>query len=34
MAIELATKYSPYVDENFKSESKKSLLNNDDFYCT
>ena len=34
MAIELATKYSPYVDEIFKAESKKSLLTNDDFEWT
>lgn len=34
MAIELATKYSPYVDEIFKAESKKSLLTNDDFDWT
>lgn len=31
MAIELATKYLPYVDEIFKNESKKSLLTNQDF---
>lgn len=31
MAIELATKYSPYVDEIFSRESKKSLLTNNDF---
>ena len=34
MAIELATKYSPYVDEIFKAESKKPLLTNDDFDWT
>lgn len=34
MAIELATKYLPYVDEIFKAESKKSLLTNDDFDWT
>lgn len=34
MAIELATKYSPYVDELFTSESKKSLLTNSDFDWT
>ena len=34
MAIELATKYLPYVDEMFKAESKKSLLTNDDFDWT
>lgn len=31
MAIELATKYLPYVDEMFSTESKKSLLTNQDF---
>lgn len=31
MAIELATKYLPYVDEVFTQESKKSLLTNNDF---
>ena len=31
---EFATKYSPYVDEIFKAESKKSLLTNDDFDWT
>lgn len=31
MAIELATKYLPYVDEMFTKESKKSLLTNQDF---
>ena len=34
MAIELATKYLPYVDEIFKAESKKSLLTNDSFDWT
>lgn len=34
MAIELATKYAPYVDELFTSESKKSLLTNNDFDWT
>lgn len=34
MAIELVTKYLPYVDELFKAESKKSLLTNDDFNWT
>jgi hypothetical protein len=34
MAIELATKYLPYVDEIFKAESKKVLLTNDDFDWT
>lgn len=31
MAIELATKYLPYVDELFAQESKKDLLTNQDF---
>ena len=31
MAIELATQYLPYVDEIFTTESKKSLLTNQDF---
>lgn len=31
MAIELVTKYLPYVDELFTRESKKSLLTNQDF---
>lgn len=31
MAIELATKYLPYVDEVFTQESKKSLLTNNNF---
>lgn len=31
MAIELVTKYLPYVDEVFEKESKKSLLTNQDF---
>ena len=30
MAIELVTKYLPYVDELFTTESKKSLLTNND----
>lgn len=34
MAIELVTKYLPYVDELFKAESKKSLLTNEDFSWT
>ncbi|MDL2294076.1 hypothetical protein LJC60_05530 [Ruminococcaceae bacterium OttesenSCG-928-D13] len=34
MAIELATKYLPYVDEIFSTESKKSLLTNNDFDFT
>jgi len=31
MAIELATKFLPYTDEQFATESKKSLLTNKDF---
>lgn len=31
MAIELATKFLPYTDELFSTESKKSILTNNDF---
>jgi len=31
MAIDLVTKFQPYVDEQFSTESKKSLLTNTDF---
>ncbi len=34
MAIELVTKYLPYVDEIFATESKKSLVTNEDFSWT
>ena len=34
MAIELVTKFQPYVDEMFTTESKKSLLTNQDFNWT
>lgn len=34
MAIDLVTKYLPYVDELFKTESKKSLLTNENFSWT
>jgi len=34
MAIDLVTKYLPYVDEIFTKESKKSLLTNQDFDWT
>ena len=34
MAIELVTKYLPYVDELFTTESKKSLLTNQDLSWT
>lgn len=34
MAISLVTKFLPYVDEMFTTESKKSLLTNDDFEWT
>lgn len=31
MAIELATKFMPYVDEQFTAESKRALITNQDF---
>ena len=34
MAINLVTKFLPYVDEIFKNESKRSLLTNQDFDWT
>lgn len=34
MAIQLASKFDPYVDEKFTAESKKSLLTNNDFDWT
>lgn len=34
MAIELATKFQPHTDEQFKAESKKALLTNQDFEWT
>lgn len=34
MAIQLASKFEPYVDEKFTVESKKSLLTNSDFDWT
>lgn len=34
MAIELAEKYLPYVDEQFTTESKKEILTNNDFDFT
>lgn len=34
MAINLATKYIPYVDEQFTAESKSSLITNNDFDFT
>ncbi len=34
MAIELVTQFQPYVDEKFSSESKKSLITNNDFDWT
>ena len=34
MAIDLVTKFLPYVDEAFATESKKSLLTNDEFNWT
>lgn len=34
MAINLTTKFAPYTDEQFKAESKKSLITNKDFDWT
>ena len=34
MAVNLVTKFQPYVDEIFTTESKKSLLTNNDFNWT
>ena len=34
MAINLVTKFLPYVDEMFTTESKKSVLTNNDFEWT
>lgn len=34
MAIDLVTKFAPYTDEQFSTESKKSLLTNSDFDWT
>lgn len=34
MAIDLTTKFLPYVDEQFTAESKKSLITNNDFDWT
>lgn len=34
MSIELATKFQPYVDEQFSTESKRGLLTNQDFNWT
>lgn len=34
MAIELVTKFAPYTDEQFSTESKKALLTNNDFDWT
>lgn len=34
MAIDLVTKFQPYVDEQFTTESKKSLLTNNDLTWT
>lgn len=34
MAIDLATKFAPYTDEQFTTESKKSLVTNQDFDWT
>jgi len=32
MAIDLVTKFAPHVDEQFKAESKKELITNDDYH--
>lgn len=34
MAVALATKFQPYTDEQFSTESKKALLTNQDFDWT
>lgn len=34
MAIDLVTKFAPYTDEQFTTESKKSLLTNTDLTWT
>ena len=34
MAVDLVTKFAPYTDEQFATESKKSLLTNNDFDWT
>lgn len=34
MAIDLVTKFEPYVDEMFTTEAKKSLVTNNDFTWT
>lgn len=34
MSIELVTRFAPYVDEQFKNESKRDLLTNQDFDWT
>lgn len=34
MAIELATQFLPYVDEQFKAESKRQIITNNDFEFT
>lgn len=34
MSIDLATKFQPYTDEQFKAESKKTILTNTDFDWT
>ena len=31
--MDLVTKFQPYTDEQFSTESKKSLLTNNDFDC-
>ena len=34
MSVDLVAKFSPYVDEQFKAESKLNLLTNDDIDWT
>ena len=34
MAIDLATQFLPYVDEQFKAESKRQVITNNDFEFT
>ena len=34
MPIDLATKFQPYTDEQFSTQSKKALLTNQDFDWT
>lgn len=34
MAIDLVTKFQPHVDEQFKAESKRALITNQDYDWT